>query len=181
VWYCNLPTTSSLHSQILTDINGHQHNNTVPAGLVNPNLWQQHLATHLAGLAAPFAEAISTRHPFITKVNDALCDRAVFFNGKVILVGDAFATFRPHFAVATEQAARHCLGLGRVWGGEMTLQEWEEEAKTWGKTQWLRGRILGAFGTGRWWEFVKGLWKYVAFVVGLKVRGINFQGLGGQH
>lgn len=117
-------------------------------------------------MAAPFAEVISaTQHPFVTKVNDALCETASFHDGHVVLVGDALATFRPHFAVATEQAARHCLGLGRVWKGETTMKQWATEATAYGKRIWLMSRVLGMWGTGRWWEMVRALVAYVVFLV----------------
>ncbi|KAH6850706.1 hypothetical protein B0I37DRAFT_444688 [Chaetomium sp. MPI-CAGE-AT-0009] len=109
VWYSNAADPTPL----LTDITGHTHSTTVPTGLVPPLLWQSQLAgtvsqmpRHLAALVcATQAESV-----FVTRVSDALCARAVHCGGRVVLVGDALAAFRPHVAVATEQAARHCLG-----------------------------------------------------------------------
>ncbi|KAL2127097.1 hypothetical protein VTI74DRAFT_11325 [Chaetomium olivicolor] len=71
----------------------------------------------------------------------------------------------PHLAVATEQAARHCLALGRVWRGEATLAEWEREATLYGERIWLASRLLGMAGLGRWWELVSTLVLYVLFLV----------------
>lgn len=121
-------------------------------------------------MAAPFAALLSaTRQPFVTKVNDVLCEKAVFHDGKVVLVGDALAAFRPHLAVATEQAARHCLGLARVWEGEMTMEQWSREATGYGKRMWLASRVLGIFGLGSWGQLLKTLWVYVVFLVKLKL------------
>ncbi|GAB1316521.1 Zeaxanthin epoxidase, chloroplastic [Madurella fahalii] len=172
VWYYNLPAASPELTAVLTDTANVVHGNTVPSGLVRQEIWQQHLATTLPQMAAPYAELIAaTRHPFVTKVNDALCEvKPVFKDAKVVLVGDALAAFRPHFAVAAEQAARHALALGKVWKGEMSMEEWGREVWTYGKRMWLASRVLGIFGLGGWWDFLKILGVYVAFLVRLKLR-----------
>ena len=46
-------------------------------------------------MAAPFAELITkTNEPFVTKVNDAFCSTARYWDDHVLLVGDALSTFR---------------------------------------------------------------------------------------
>ncbi len=170
VWYYNLPDTSTALTDVLTDTAGLTHSNTVPSGLVRPDVWQKHLATTLPAMAAPFAALLSaTQQPFVTKVNDALSDKAVFYDGKVVLVGDALAAFRPHLAVATEQAARHCLGLAKVWKNKITIEEWAREVTGYGKKMWLASRLLGMFGLGTWGAFVKALYMYVAYIWTLKL------------
>ncbi|KAL2141945.1 hypothetical protein VTI28DRAFT_1780 [Corynascus sepedonium] len=194
VWYYNLPEGGPALTDVLTDVAGRTHTNTVPAGRVRPDVWRTHLAAALPAMAAPFAALLSATQvadkatgdgstgdstngagPFVTKVNDALSETAVFCDGRVILVGDALAAFRPHLAVATEQAARHCLGLAKVWesGSEeevaAALQRWATETVAHGKRTWLASRLLGAFGQGRWSEFWRTLWTYVTFLVKLKL------------
>ena len=170
VWYCNLPSPSAALTEVLTDTTGRTHSNTVPSGLVRPEVWRKHLATALPTMAAPFATLLSaTRQPFVTKVNDALCETAAFCDGRVVLVGDALAAFRPHLAVATEQAARHCLGLARVWAGEMTVEQWAREATGYGKRMWLASRVLGLFCMGSWGQLLGVMWVYVVFLVKLKM------------
>ncbi|KAK0708927.1 hypothetical protein B0T21DRAFT_387625 [Apiosordaria backusii] len=171
VWYCNLPETPETNlEELLTDSNGHVHTNTVPSGLVRPEVWKAHLAEMLPLIPAPFAELFAkTENPFVTKVNDALCSKATFLDGRVLLVGDALSTFRPHFAVATEQAARHCLGLGRVWKGEMTLELWEKEAVHYAIKMWLGSRVIGAGLLRGWSEFLFFAWEYVMFFTMSKI------------
>ncbi|KAK3302905.1 uncharacterized protein B0T15DRAFT_538526 [Chaetomium strumarium] len=171
VWYYNLPLGSPALTEVLTDSAGKTHGNTVPSGLARPEIFRKHLATTLPAMAAPFAALLSHpgQTPFVTKVNDALTETAVFWDGKVVLVGDALAASRPHFAVATEQAAQHCLGLAKVWGGEQTLQQWARDVTGYGKRIWLLSRVLGAFGLRGWREFVKVLCVYVAFLVRLRL------------
>ncbi|KAL2262516.1 hypothetical protein VTK26DRAFT_1096 [Humicola hyalothermophila] len=171
VWYYNLAESSPELAEVLTDVSGRRHGSTVPSSLVQPEVWRRHLAATLPRMAAPFAEMVSaTERPFVTRVSDALCEAgASFCDGRVVLVGDALATFRPHFAVATEQAARHCLALGRVWAGQMTVRQWSSEVTAYGKRMWLASRVLGAFGTGRWLELARTLCAYVWLLVGLKL------------
>jgi 2-polyprenyl-6-methoxyphenol hydroxylase-like FAD-dependent oxidoreductase len=169
VWYYNLADRSAALDEVLTDAAGRTHGNTVPSGLVRPEVWQKHLATTLPAMAAPFAALLAaTQQPFVTKVNDALCETAAFHDGKVLLVGDALVAFRPHLAVATEQAAQHCLTLARVWEGKITVQQWAREVTGHGKRMWLVSRVLGVFSMGGWREFLKVLYVYVAFLVKLK-------------
>ncbi|KAK4164703.1 6-hydroxynicotinate 3-monooxygenase [Cladorrhinum sp. PSN259] len=127
-WYYNVPSTSPVMTE------------------------DREKGTMLARMAAPFAELIGAydiSRLFVTKITDVVCpDSASFYNGKVLLVGDALVAFRPHFAVATEQAARHCLGLAQVWKGEKSLQEWSREVTTYGKRTWSASRVLGEFGQG---------------------------------
>lgn len=198
VWYYNLPEGSDALTEVLTDIEGRFHANTVPAGRVHPDVWRKHLAAKLPAMAAPYATLLSTAAVaptgsdnggkgssagiFVTKVNDVLNEKAAFFDGHLVLVGDALAAFRPHLALATEQAARHCLDLARVWEQQGEEQEddgkhttkaavhqWATEAVTYGKRNWLLNRLLGLFGTGRRWEFCWTLCRYFAFLTRFKL------------
>ena len=138
-------------------------------GLVSPSLWSAQLASTVSQMPAHLATLVSTTRDesvFVTRVSDAVCERAVYCGGRVVLVGDALATFRPHFAVATEQAARHCLGLGRVWEGGMGLREWEGQVVGYGRRMWMASRVLGAWGLGGWWEFWGVLGRFVGVLLG---------------
>ena len=169
MWYSNVACPSPALTALLTDTAGRTHGTTVPTGLVRPEVWQQQLAGTVPSMAAPFAALLSaTQQPFVTKVNDALCEKAAFCDGRVVLVGDALGAFRPHLAVATEQAARHCLALGRVWEGERTVEQWAGEVVEYAKRMWLASRVAGVLGQGGWRELGKALWVYVVFLV--KVR-----------
>ncbi|KAB5572790.1 hypothetical protein GE09DRAFT_1170812 [Coniochaeta sp. 2T2.1] len=168
LWYWPYAEGSQELKAVLTDINGKTHSKTVPAGLVKPEIWSKLLADHLHTMASPYAELLSRcKNPFITKVDDALVtgDRATFHDGRVVLVGDALATFRPHIAMSTENAAGQVLDLGKVWKREMTLREWEGKVLFAGKKLWLVSRAVGIFGVCGWWPFVKILAAYVSFLV----------------
>lgn len=157
-------------TEILTNQNGHVHSNTVPSGLVRPQVWEKYLAAILPHVAAPYAELLTkTKNPFVTKVNDVLCEQASFYDGRILLVGDTLATFRPHFAVATEKAARGALELGKVWDGEKTMEDWEKEMLDYEKKVWMGSRVLGTAFCRGWWEFARELGGFVWFLLKLKV------------
>ncbi|KAK4164335.1 6-hydroxynicotinate 3-monooxygenase [Cladorrhinum sp. PSN259] len=168
VWYHNFSDSSPELAEVLTDINGHTHGNTVPVGMVRPEIWKRYLAARIGSMAAPVARLIGkTEKVFVTKVNDALCEKAVYHHGRIILVGDALTTFRPHLAVATEQGARHCLGLGKVWDGEISIDQWEREATGHARKIWLLSRVLGVWWLEGWREFLGVFWLCVVESVSL--------------
>ena len=45
-----------------------------------------------------------------------------------MLVGDAFTAFRSHMGMASEQAARYCWQIDRVWREEITQKQRDLEA-----------------------------------------------------
>ncbi|KAK4213965.1 zeaxanthin epoxidase, chloroplastic [Rhypophila decipiens] len=174
VWYCNVQDKSEEMNEPLTSKDGHIHGNTLPSGLVRPEVWDKYLAAALAQVTEPFAELLAkTKNPFVINVNDILCEKASFYDGRVLLAGDALATFRPHFAIATEKAARAALQLGKVWEGKKTLEEWEKEVLSYEKTGFLGSRVLGAWGCRGWWEFGCEAGKLAGFLAGLKLAGVR--------
>jgi 2-polyprenyl-6-methoxyphenol hydroxylase-like FAD-dependent oxidoreductase len=60
--------------------------------------------------------------PFLTKVFDATCSQALFFSGKVFLIGDAQITLRPNIGMSTTHAANDCNELEKVLEGTTTPQ-----------------------------------------------------------
>ncbi|KAK4170933.1 6-hydroxynicotinate 3-monooxygenase [Triangularia setosa] len=116
VWRYNVPPTSHITKEVLTDTSGTRHRNTVLTSLEKIML--------------------------VRMVNDVACSAsAAFYNGKVLLVGDALVAFRPHFVVATEQAAGHCLGPAKLWKGEKTIQEWNREVTRYGRRFVIPARL----------------------------------------
>ena len=95
-------------------------------------------------LPPQFAELIQlTKEPFVQAITDVIGEKNVFMDGKVILVGDAVAGFRPHTAASTSQAAYDALLLERMTKGEMKLQEWEEEIMAYARKVQRHGVELG--------------------------------------
>lgn len=170
VWYCAVADGSPEMAAVFTDVHGKQHANMVPQGLVAPAVWTRQVARFAGEMTAPLDEAVSkTARPFVTKVREAESGASSFLDGRVMLVGDALATFRSHLGMATEQAARHCLQMDRVWRGEMTAQERYREATLYAKRFLLLNRIVGLVGMGWAWAVLRTAVAYVW----LCARGIN--------
>ena len=100
----------------MTDSKGTNHPLTNPSPPPAQIANQKSLAKQ--SLPPQFAELVNlTDHPFIQAITDVLSPQAVFYQGRVVLVGDALAGFRPHTAGSTSQAAFHALKLFEYLGG----------------------------------------------------------------
>lgn len=171
VLYQNVAEGSADEAAIFTDASGRRHQRTVPQGSADQRTWDRFRVPLVERMATPFAELVSaTTKPFVTKVSDVLCSKASFCDGHVVLVGDALATYRPHAGKATDQAARHCLELVKVWRGQMTLARWEQQAVIDAKRTYLWSRLMGEFGRGTWVSLLRSIVSYLAFVVSARLR-----------
>ncbi|CAF0954572.1 unnamed protein product [Adineta ricciae] len=118
VWYCNYADPS----EILTDCHGRKHHWTVPRGKVAHKVWEDLKQYANSNLPPQFIELVNaTQVPFVQAVSDVLATQACYYNGRVVLVGDALAGFRPHTASATSQAAFHGLQL---WDKMQSWSDW---------------------------------------------------------
>lgn len=150
VWYFVVPDGSPEMASIFTDVDGTLHPYTVPQGLVNPKLWADQVARYRSQMIAPLAEVVSkTPRPFVTKVGEAQVRQASFFDGRLVLVGDGFTAFRSHMGMASEQAARHCWQMDRVWRGEITQKQRDLEATIYAEKFILMNRLIGLGGLGQ--------------------------------
>lgn len=147
VWYFKVADHSPEMAKIFTDVNGRLHPNTVAQGLVNPEVWADQKARYVDRFIEPLAEVVTkTPKPFVTKVIEAECRTASFYEGRVVLVGDAFTAHRSHMGMASEQAARHCWQMDRVWRGEITQAQRDQEARLYAKRFLLINRMIGLSG-----------------------------------
>ncbi|KAI0025050.1 FAD binding domain protein [Xylariomycetidae sp. FL0641] len=171
LWYYNVADGSDEMNQIFTDATGHRHKNTVPAGMVQSEVWEYHRNTRLHQMAPPFRDLITaTRNPFVSKVNDLLGTRNSFYDGRVVLVGDAFTTIRPHLARATEHAAWQCLCMAEIWTGGLSHKAWSREVATESEKVWLTSRLMGLFGQSHWLALAKSLGSYLLFFIRRRLR-----------
>ncbi|KAM0796204.1 hypothetical protein BDR22DRAFT_918901 [Usnea florida] len=149
VWYANCPSSSPDYAAIMTDNDGHQHHNTLPPGKMRQEVWYQQKSYAQSVLARPFAELVEkTTLPFISSISDTIVPRASFFDGRLLLVGEALALFRPHIALSANQAAVDCLLLKRALEGDITMTEWERGVLNYG----ARTRLLSVL-MGNWSQF----------------------------
>ena len=144
VWYCNYPQDSDEYRDLMTDRDGKTHHYTLPVGLMKPEILrsQHDLATKI--LPPQFAEIVcNTNAPFVQAITDVISSQNSFFSGKVLLIGDAVAGFRPHTAASTSQAAFDALRLEEMMRGEMCREEWERETMEYARYMQRKGVEMG--------------------------------------
>ena len=150
----------------MTDVNGHRHRYTLPTGGVRDEVWLKQKALARDILAPPFAELVNkTTRPFVAIIADTMSPRASFLDGKVFLVGDALASFRPHAALSTNQAALDALLLGKVMKGEMALKDWEQAVLKYANASAARSRAIGTYFQDGWGTFLMALVRYLFALV----------------
>lgn len=94
---------------------------------MDPKIWQRVLNRKSTVKNPYFIDLMEAiEEPFVSVIKDFQGKKSVFWDGKVILVGDAFSLIRLHGGGSTSQAALQAQMLGRMMNGEMTREEWEE-------------------------------------------------------
>lgn len=97
-------------------------------------------------LSKPFLELIEkTQKPFISTVKEARASQASYYKGRLLFIGDALASFRPHIAMSANQAALDCLLLDKVLGGEIPIKEWERQVEQYAKETQVLSTVAGNF------------------------------------
>ena len=125
VWYCNYPENSQELRDLMTDVDGNHHRNTVLAGKVQPHIWEKQKAYAASILPLPFSNIISkVSQPLVQCITDMeQAPKASYFGGKLVIAGDALSQFRPHIASSTNQAALNALLLQKNLNGEISAEE----------------------------------------------------------
>jgi hypothetical protein len=169
VWYFRV--SPSLLSSVMTDRTGTRHRTTVPQSLVDPKIWAKQVALGTLHLAPAHAEVLSKiRDPFIHAIIDSYPGptKASFFNGRVLLVGDALAHLRPHGGYSTSIAALEADWVRELVTGEISLAEWDGRVTRLVYLWWCRGIWYGhlLLRAGSVWEFVlSAVWYWAVVAV----------------
>lgn len=144
VWYCNYPQDSTEYKNLLTDSDGKTHHVTLPIGKMRKEVLDDQRQFARKYLPPQFAEIVcETKQPFIQAITDVISPRNSFFDGKLLLIGDAVAGFRPHTAASTSQAAFDAQKLDELMKGEIKLAQWEEETMEYARRMQSRGVEMG--------------------------------------
>ncbi|KAI9876341.1 MAG: hypothetical protein M1830_006738 [Pleopsidium flavum] len=144
VWYANYPEDSNEFAELMTDSHGKRHHNTLPIGGMRKEIWEQQQDYAKKILPPQFAEIVTkTQQPFIQAITDVLSPKNSFFDGKVLLIGDAVAGFRPHTAASTSQAAFDAQKLDEMVRGDISRVEWERNTMEYARHMQERGVALG--------------------------------------
>ncbi|KAK5945690.1 hypothetical protein PMZ80_002897 [Knufia obscura] len=133
VWYHNVAFDSPEYIELMTDNKGKQHRFTLPTGgVMQSAIWERQKQTAQSRLPPQFAELVAkTEKPFVQAITDLeppkkQMEVGPLMHGKVVIVGDALAGFRPHTAVSTSQAAFDALRLEQVFKGELSWDDYQE-------------------------------------------------------
>lgn len=126
IWYDTIPEDSPAFAEAFTDIDGKKHYSTIPRGKMEPKVWQSVLSRKDVVSNPHFADLLNhTSEPFVSAIRDFPATQSVFCDGKVVLVGDAFALCRPHAGGSTSQAAFQATELRKVLERGTELAAWE--------------------------------------------------------
>lgn len=145
VWYRNHSDGEEL-SDVLTDRDGVTRDLSVPPGAVADHHAAEAKTHAVANMPEPIAELINrTDDLFLQVVYDIGVDKMVF--GRVVLLGDAAFTVRPHAAAGTAKAADDGWTLAEALSKGSTvntaLAEWEPTRLALGRDLLARTRRIG--------------------------------------
>lgn len=130
--------------EIMIDVNGTHHRHTVPIGYMRPDVSQWIKATANDSLPPQFADVIeNTKNPFVQAITDVFATKNAFWNGKVLLLGEAACGPRPHIAASTSQAAFHATKLKQYLEGKMSLDQWSRQTMAYSQELYQAGIKLG--------------------------------------
>ena len=144
VWYVNYAEGSEALAELMTDRTGKRHAVTLPVGGMREDVWRRLTLKARNELPPQFAEIVGmTEQPFVQAVTDVLAGECLFWDARVVLVGDALAGFRPHTAASTGQAARAAALLGRWMQGLIGEDEYRSECLDYAQGMQKHGVQLG--------------------------------------
>lgn len=144
VYYTNFPEGSPELDEILTDKNGKRHRITVPPGLTDPQAWERQRQLARERLPPQFAELVcKAKRPFVQAVTDVISPSHEFLGGKVVLIGDALAGFRPHTVASTSQATYDAMLYADFVEGKVSREEWKRMTMGYARFIQKRGVDMG--------------------------------------
>jgi 2-polyprenyl-6-methoxyphenol hydroxylase-like FAD-dependent oxidoreductase len=147
VWYRPVPETGLV--RLLTDDAGHYHPNGIPPTALAREVLAEMMATAMRILPPQIAEVVRVaRMRFFQPILDLESPRLV--HGRVVIIGDAAFTARPHVAAGVPKATGDALALAhaiRAGNGDYPacLQQFEAKRLRVGRIMVGRGQYLGAY------------------------------------
>jgi 2,6-dihydroxypyridine 3-monooxygenase len=146
VWYRNVPEGPEL-DELMTDRDGLPRPLSLHPGIVQERYVAAMRRTAEEVLAPALAEmVVRTPQPFVQTIVDVESPRMAF--GRVVLMGDAAFTARPHAAAGTAKAAENAWALSDALvatGGDVAtaLAAWEPGQRALGAQLVARARDIG--------------------------------------
>lgn len=140
----SLADKSAEFRELMTDVEGKYHRITLPPGKINPVAWKKQCDIAREVLPPQFAELVcSTDKPFVQAITDVISPTNEFLDGRVILIGDALAGFRPHTVASTSQACFDAMILADMIEGTVGRLEWKKQTLGYARTIQARGVSMG--------------------------------------
>ena len=143
-WYRHA-TDISLRNH-LTDDNGRYFENGIPHNLIRQSLILKMRSEANTHLAPQIKRVIKlTKQPFLQGMFDVGCENLI--HDRVILIGDAAFTARPHVGLGVSKAAQDASTLAKAFDSKKrqeALLKWETERKRYGLATIRWGRDLGS-------------------------------------
>ena len=116
----------------------------MPPGMTDPQAWEKQRAIARDRLPPQFAEIVcKAKKPFVQAVTDVISPEHEFLDGKVVLIGDALAGFRPHTVASTSQAAFNAMIFADYVSGKIGREEWKRETLGYARYIQKRGVDMG--------------------------------------
>lgn len=144
VWYTNLPEGSEELEKVMTDKEGRRRRITIPPGTMTDEAWDLVKERGRGMLPPQMAEMVQkTKEPFVQAITDVISPTSVWESGKIVLVGDALAGFRPHTVSSTGQAAFDVLMLVEWLEGRMDMKEFERRTVEYARKVQNMGEYIG--------------------------------------
>ncbi|KAI5920585.1 hypothetical protein F4810DRAFT_412815 [Camillea tinctor] len=144
VYYTNFPAGSPALEELMTDVHGRRRAITMPPGMTDPAAWEKQRAHAREVLPPPFAEVVcATQRPFVQMVTDVISREHEYLGGKVVLVGDALAGFRPHTVASTSQATFDAMIYADYVSGKVPREEWKRQTLGYARYIQRRGVEMG--------------------------------------
>ena len=131
----------------LTDSSGHYHELGIPHDLIRSDV-VEHMRAQARAYLAPQIQAIiaATAKPFIQGMYDFGSERLIY--ERVILIGDAACTARPHVGLGVSKAADDASSLARALSAgdqAAALASWQRERLRYAHAVLQWGRDLGSY------------------------------------
>jgi 2-polyprenyl-6-methoxyphenol hydroxylase-like FAD-dependent oxidoreductase len=144
VYYTNFPEGSPELEELMTDKDGKRRFITMPPGMIDPKAWEKQRQIAKERLAPQFAEIVcGTTKPFVQAVTNVLSPKNEYMNGKLVLIGDSLAGFRPHTVASTSQAAFDAMIFADYIEGKVSKEDWKKETMGFARYIQKRGVDMG--------------------------------------
>ncbi|MGE0486580.1 MAG: FAD-dependent monooxygenase [Gammaproteobacteria bacterium] len=146
VWYRGADADLEL-PRLTTGVDGTRYDDGIPPHAIAPAAVAAMRDAALTRLPPVFRAVIAaTPQPFLQVVNDAMTARMV--HGRVILIGDAAFTARPHVGLGVSKAAGDAYTLMQALtepDADVALRRWEDARVRFGTAAVAWGRRLGSY------------------------------------